>query len=91
MTSLHGALRRHDMADALTRLRDRPVLILTGADERLTRPEHGRRMAEDIGPGAELVVVAGAGHVVNQTRPTETNAALDRLLQASGRSRQSRP
>jgi pimeloyl-ACP methyl ester carboxylesterase len=80
MTSLHGALLRHDMLRALDRVRDIPVLVLTGADDKLTRPEHSKRMAEDIGTGAELVVVPGAGHVVNQTRPTETNVALDRLL-----------
>ena len=80
MTSLHGALLRHDMVRALVRLTHLPVLVLTGADDRLTRPEHSRRMAQDIGPGVELAVVPGAGHVVNQTRPTETNDALDRLL-----------
>jgi pimeloyl-ACP methyl ester carboxylesterase len=80
MTSLHGALLRHDMLRALERLAHLPVLVLTGADDRLTRPEHSRRMAQDIGPNVDLVVVPGAGHVVNQTRPTETNAALDRLL-----------
>ena len=80
MASLHGALLRHDMVDALPKLADLPVLVLTGADDRLTRPEHSRRMAADIGRSADLVVVPGAGHVVNQTRPVETNAALDRLL-----------
>jgi pimeloyl-ACP methyl ester carboxylesterase len=53
---------------------------VAGADDRLTRPEHSVRMAAEIGPSAELLVVPGAGHVVNQTRPVETNAALDRLL-----------
>lgn len=80
MASLDGALLRHDVLRALPRLADLPVLILTGADDRLTRPEHSKRMAADIGPAAELVLVTGAGHVVNQTRPAETNAALDRLL-----------
>ena len=80
MASLQGALLRHDMVHALEQLRDLPVLVLTGSDDRLTRPEHSRRMAGDIGPTADLVIVPGAGHVVNQTRPIETNAALDRLL-----------
>ena len=68
------------MVRALPELRTIPVLVLTGSDDRLTRPEHSRRMARDIGSSAELVVVRGAGHVVNQSRPVETNAALDRLL-----------
>jgi pimeloyl-ACP methyl ester carboxylesterase len=37
-------------------------------------------MAADIGPTAELVTIPGAGHVLNQTRPVEVNAALHRLL-----------
>ena len=80
MGSLQGALLRHEVLASLPALRDKPVVIITGSDDRLTRPEHSARMAEDIGPSAELVVVPGAGHVVNQTRPVETNAALDRLL-----------
>lgn len=68
------------MVHALTRLRGLPVLVLTGTADKLTRPEHSKRMAADIGPGAELVLVPGAGHVVNQTRPVETNEALDRVL-----------
>ncbi|HUR74147.1 MAG TPA: alpha/beta hydrolase [Sporichthya sp.] len=80
MASLQGALVRHDMVRALPQLRGRPVLVLTGSEDRLTRPEHSRRMAADIGLAAELVMIPGAGHVVNQTRPSETNAALGRLL-----------
>lgn len=80
LCSLHGALLRHDALRAQRELEHKPVLVLTGSDDRLTRPGHSERMAADIGPSAEHVVVAGAGHVVNQTRPVETNAALDRLL-----------
>ena len=79
--SLQGALLRHDVLRAMDELKRVPVAIVTGADDRLTRPEHSARMANDIGSAAELTVVPGAGHVVNQTRPVETNAALDRLLE----------
>ena len=78
--SLQGSLLRHDVLRALDELKGRPVVIITGSDDRLTRPEHSKRMAADIGPAAALVVVPGAGHIVNQTRPVDTNAALDRLL-----------
>ena len=81
IASLQGALLRVDVRGGLARLTGLPVMVLTGADDRLIRPEHSHRMAADIGPSAELVVVEGAGHVVNQTRPMQTNAALDRLLQ----------
>jgi pimeloyl-ACP methyl ester carboxylesterase len=80
LASLQGALLRHDALRALDQLKAKPVAIVAGSDDRLTRPEHSQRMAEDIGPSAELVLIPGAGHVVNQTRPVETNAALDRLL-----------
>jgi pimeloyl-ACP methyl ester carboxylesterase len=80
LASLQGALLRHEVLDALPVVGTRPALVLTGSDDRLTRPEHSARMAQDLGPAADLVVVPGAGHVVNQTRPVETNAALDRLL-----------
>jgi pimeloyl-ACP methyl ester carboxylesterase len=78
--SLQGSLLRNDTRPGLDRLRGLPVLVLTGSEDKLTRPEHSVRMAESL--GADLVVLPGAGHVVNQTRATETNAALHRLLDA---------
>ncbi|MCW2779490.1 MAG: alpha/beta hydrolase fold protein [Frankiales bacterium] len=83
--ALQGALLRHDVLRVLPRLAGTPVVVVTGGEDRLVRPEHSARMVEDIGPSAELVVVPGAGHVVNQTRPVEVNAALDRLLARVGR------
>jgi pimeloyl-ACP methyl ester carboxylesterase len=80
LASLQGALLRHEVLDALPALKSKPVVVVVGADDVLTRPEHSARMAADIGPAAELVVVPGAGHAVNQTRPLETNLALTRLL-----------
>jgi pimeloyl-ACP methyl ester carboxylesterase len=80
LASLQGALLRHDALRALDALKRVPVAIVTGSEDRLTRPEHSVRMAQDIGTGAHLTVVPGAGHIVNQTRPAEVNAAIDRLL-----------
>ncbi len=80
LASLQGSLLRLDVRAGLAQLRHLPVLVLAGADDRLTRPEHSRRMAYDLGPSGHLVILPGAGHVVNQTRPDETNAALDGLL-----------
>lgn len=84
LASLQGALLRHDVLSVLPCLAGLPVLVLTGSDDRLVRAEHSVRMAQDLGPQVELVVVPGAGHVVNQTRPGETNAALSRLLARVG-------
>ena len=80
LASLQGALLRHDVLRVLPRLRALPVLVLTGGDDRLIRPDHSRRLTADLGADTELVVVPGAGHVVNQTRPDDTNLALERLL-----------
>lgn len=84
LASLQGALLRYDVRSVLPRLDRLPVLVLTGSDDRLVRPEHSARIVLDVGPHAELVVVPGAGHVVNQTRPGETNSALSRLLDRVG-------
>ncbi|HMA46294.1 MAG TPA: alpha/beta hydrolase [Frankiaceae bacterium] len=75
----------HDKERALAALRDLPVLVLDGADDRLTPAWHSRLLAEGIGPSAELVVVPGAGHSVNFTRPDLVDAALRRLLERAER------
>jgi pimeloyl-ACP methyl ester carboxylesterase len=82
LASLQGSVLRNDTRPGLDRLKGLRVLVITGSEDKLTRPEHSVRMAEDL--GAELLVLPGAGHVLNQTRPTETNAALHRLLDAIG-------
>ncbi len=70
----------HDETAALPVLRRVPVTVLVGDGDELTPETHSRRMAEQIGPSAELVVVPGAGHSVNITRPEVVDAALLRLL-----------
>lgn len=39
-----------------------PVLVVQGAEDRLTPPEHGRALVEAIGANASLVLVEGGGH-----------------------------
>ncbi len=70
----------HDETAALPVLRAVPVTVLVGDSDRLTPAPHSRRMAEAIGPGAELVVVPGAGHSVNITRQSIVDEALLRLI-----------
>lgn len=89
LSAFHGSLLRNDVRDGLAPLAGRPVLVLTGTEDRLVRPEHSRRMAADLreaGADVELVEVDGAGHAVNQTRPSEVNAALLRLLERAAQS-----
>ncbi|MGY1745503.1 alpha/beta fold hydrolase [Blastococcus sp. SYSU D00695] len=70
----------HDESAALPVLGRVPTTVVAGTDDRLTPVEHGRRLAGLLGPDAELVVVPGAGHSVNLTRPDVVDGALARLL-----------
>jgi pimeloyl-ACP methyl ester carboxylesterase len=54
--------------------------VVAATHDRLTPAAHGRRIAELIGANAELVVVPGAGHSVNLTRPEIVDRAFLRLL-----------
>lgn len=79
--TLRGLLARQpgidELADALAGF-DRPVLVLVGALDRLSR-RSSEALARAL-PRAELVVVEGAGHVVNLADREATNAALERFL-----------
>ena len=57
-----------------------PVTVVGAEHDRLTPVAHAHRLAELIGPSAELVVVPGAGHSVNLTRPEPVDEAFGRLL-----------
>jgi pimeloyl-ACP methyl ester carboxylesterase len=70
----------HDETAALEVLRRVPVTVVAATHDRLTPAPHGRRIAEAIGEGAELVVVPGAGHSVNLTRTQTVDDALNGLM-----------
>lgn len=70
----------HDETAALEVLRRVPVTVVAATHDRLTPAAHGRRIAETVGAGAELVVVRGAGHSVNLTRTQIVDDALNGLL-----------
>ena len=73
----------HDESAALPVLAQVPATVVAATHDRLTPLPHGRRLAERIGPSAELVVVDGAGHSVNITRPQVVDDALLRLADAA--------
>ena len=79
-SAFYPSFFEHDETAALPVLRAVPVTVLCGDSDRLTPLPHSRRMAAEIGPGAELVVVPGAGHSVNLTRRQVVDDALLRLL-----------
>jgi len=57
-----------------------PTLVLCGALDRLTPPEHSRFMAAHI-PGARLEIIEGAGHMVAIERYQEVNRVILNFVQ----------
>jgi pimeloyl-ACP methyl ester carboxylesterase len=84
LAALQGTLLRHDKRDALRVLARVPVVVVTGADDRLIRAAHSDAMTRDLGASAELVVLPGVGHVLTRSAPHEVNDAIDRLLVRAG-------
>jgi pimeloyl-ACP methyl ester carboxylesterase len=78
--AFYGTFLDHDETAALPVLGRVPVTVVAAQYDRLTPAAHGRRLAELLGPGTELVVVPGAGHSVNLTRTAVVDAALEGLL-----------
>ena len=70
----------HDEREGLAVLARIPTTVLCGTADRLTPDSHSRSMAEVLGSSTELVLVPGAGHSVNITRPQLVNDAVLRLL-----------
>jgi pimeloyl-ACP methyl ester carboxylesterase len=73
------ALLGHDKRAALGVLGQVPVLVLVGDHDRLVPPQLSDDLAAQI-PGAELIRVPGAGHVVILERPELVNDAICGLL-----------
>ncbi|MGA5820414.1 alpha/beta fold hydrolase [Kitasatospora sp. NPDC094028] len=69
----------HDKYGALAVLRGLPTLVLAGTKDLLTPSAHSEAMAERL-PGAELVLVGGAGHLVMLERPELVDRELTALL-----------
>jgi pimeloyl-ACP methyl ester carboxylesterase len=61
------ALLHHDRAGALEVLTGVPVLVLSGAEDATIPAAHSCRIARELAGRCELVVVPGAGHMVNVT------------------------
>ncbi len=58
-----------------------PTLVITGAEDEMIPVEESRRIASAV-PGAQLVVVPGAGHLANLEQPEAFNDALKGFLSA---------
>jgi len=76
------AVITHETRKRLPRLEVR-TLVVTGDADRLVPPANSLELARLI-PGAELLVLRGAGHVFPVERPDETVAALRRFFLEHG-------
>jgi pimeloyl-ACP methyl ester carboxylesterase len=80
MVGFLHALGVHDETGGLPVLAGVPTLIACGSADELTTPAHSEEMAAVL-PEAELLVVGGAGHLVQLERPEPIDEALVRLVQ----------
>jgi pimeloyl-ACP methyl ester carboxylesterase len=69
-----GALSVFNVKKRLGEIRC-PVLVITGAEDRMMPAENSRLLAEGIG-GAEQYMVDGAGHSFFLEKPDEVNRVL---------------
>jgi len=74
------ALEVHDETPALTVLAKVPTLIVCGDRDLLTPKESSEFMADAL-PKSELVIVGGAGHLVQLEQPEIVDDALVRLVE----------
>jgi pimeloyl-ACP methyl ester carboxylesterase len=72
------ALRDFNAYPTLGAIRARTVVI-SGTDDLVTPPVHGRELADQI-PGAVHVCVPGAGHMLAQQAPHVIASAIDHVL-----------
>jgi pimeloyl-ACP methyl ester carboxylesterase len=76
------ALEVHDETAGLNTLRKVQTLIACGDRDLLTPAEYSREMAAAL-PRSELVIVGGAGHLVQLEQPEIIDEALVRLVERS--------
>jgi len=72
------AIERMSIVDELSTI-TAPTLVIAGAEDPATPPDHGRRIADAV-PGARLAIVPAAAHLGNIQQPTAfTGLIIDHL------------
>jgi pimeloyl-ACP methyl ester carboxylesterase len=74
----------HDKHEALAALDGIDTLVLSGADDLLTPPEHSEEIVRRL-PGADQVLVPDAGHLVMLEHPDLVTEAIGDLLERAER------
>lgn len=69
-----------DETGSFAALRTVPVTVVAGEDDNLTPLSHSEAMMDLLGDDAELIVVPGAGHIINVTRRDTVDEALLALV-----------
>jgi pimeloyl-ACP methyl ester carboxylesterase len=90
MAGFFRAFLVHDKLAALAALEPVETLVMVGDRDRLTPAEHSRRIAAAL-PGARLVVLPGAGHMIGLERPADVGRELTALLDRIAAGRAGRP
>jgi pimeloyl-ACP methyl ester carboxylesterase len=79
ITGFARSIVEHDKYEALDVLAKVPTLVLIGGDDKITPPAHSDEIAARIA-GADLVCLAGAGHMVMLERASLVNLHLRSLV-----------
>jgi pimeloyl-ACP methyl ester carboxylesterase len=75
----YSTLMDHDKLAALDALHGNRVLVICGEADVITPADHSRAIADAL-PDAELVLVPGAGHLVQLERPEDVESPLVKLV-----------
>ncbi len=79
-TAFYPAMVFHDGSPGVRALASVPALVLAGGADAAIPAHHSVELAQELGPAARLVLVPGAGHMVNMTHARQVNQALPDLL-----------
>jgi pimeloyl-ACP methyl ester carboxylesterase len=85
LAEFYPSLTAHEKVAALAALNNGvEVLVLIGANDRMTPLQHSTEIVRNV-PGAELIIVPNAGHLVMLEHPGIVNEHLRALIDRSAR------
>ena len=84
IAEFYDTFTEHDKLHALEVLRGVSTLVLVGSDDLITPADHSRVIAEAL-PTAQLVVLEGAGHMVQLERAEMVTLHLRALMRRAAR------
>ncbi|MFB7466620.1 alpha/beta fold hydrolase [Streptomyces sp. NPDC056224] len=83
VAEFYPAFQTHDKTGALQRFADIPVTVVAGDKDMITPAGHSVAIKEAL-PGAELVVLESAGHLMMLEHPETVTGLLTELLARTG-------